>query len=85
MDGFNTRSFITDEHNKGIDYSFTNIVPKESLRKVQLNTLEILASVLSKTAGPRGSNTQYFTACRPRSFDYAQDDKMGAIGVCATP
>ena len=40
------------------DYSFTNIVPKESLRKVQLNTLEILASVLSKTAGPRGSNTQ---------------------------
>ena len=41
-----------------MDYSFTNIVPKESLRKVQLNTLEILASVLSKTAGPRGSNTQ---------------------------
>lgn len=41
-----------------MDYTFTNIVPKESLRKVQLNTLEILASVLSKTAGPRGSNTQ---------------------------
>lgn len=41
-----------------VDYSFTNIVPKENLRKVQLNTLEILASVLSKTAGPRGSNTQ---------------------------
>ena len=41
-----------------VDYTFTNIVPKESLRKVQLNTLEILASVLSKTAGPRGSNTQ---------------------------
>ena len=41
-----------------MDYSFTNIVPKDSLRKVQLNTLEILASVLSKTAGPRGSNTQ---------------------------
>lgn len=41
-----------------VDYTFTNIVPKKSLRKVQLNTLEILASVLSKTAGPRGSNTQ---------------------------
>lgn len=41
-----------------MNYEFTNIVPKESLRKVQLNTLEILASVLSKTAGPRGSNTQ---------------------------
>ena len=41
-----------------VDYSFTNIVPKEQLRKVQLNTLEILANVLSKTAGPRGSNTQ---------------------------
>ena len=41
-----------------MNYSYTNIVPKESLRKVQLNTLEILASVLSQTAGPRGSNTQ---------------------------
>lgn len=41
-----------------MDYSFTNIVPKEKLREVQLNTLEILADVVSKTAGPRGSNTQ---------------------------
>ena len=47
-----------------MDYSFTNIVPKESLRKVQLNTLEILANVLSKTAGPRGSNTQLLHGSR---------------------
>ena len=47
-----------------VDYTFTNIVPKESLRKVQLNTLEILASVLSKTAGPRGSNTQLLHGTR---------------------
>ena len=47
-----------------MDYSFTNIVPKESLRKVQLNTLEILANVLSKTAGPRGSNTQLLHGTR---------------------
>ena len=47
-----------------MNYEFTNIVPKESLRKVQLNTLEILASVLSKTAGPRGSNTQLLHGSR---------------------
>ena len=47
-----------------VDYSFTNIVPKDSLRKVQLNTLEILATVLSKTAGPRGSNTQLLHGSR---------------------
>lgn len=41
-----------------VNYAFTNVVPKEKLREVQLNTLEILANVLSKTAGPRGSNTQ---------------------------
>ena len=54
-----------------VDYSFTNIVPKESLRKVQLNTLEILASVLSKTAGPRGSNTQLIHG--QRSNEYTKD------------
>lgn len=41
-----------------MDYTFTNIVPKEKLREVQLNTLQVLADVLSKTAGPMGSNTQ---------------------------
>lgn len=56
---------------KTIDYSFTNIVPKESLRKVQLNTLEILASVLSKTAGPRGSNTQLLHS--QRANEYTKD------------
>lgn len=50
------------------DYSFTNIVPKESLRKVQLNTLEILADVLSKTAGPRGSNTQLLHGNRHNEY-----------------
>ena len=54
-----------------MDYSFTNIVPKESLRKVQLNTLEILASVLSKTAGPRGSNTQLLHG--QRHDEYTKD------------
>ena len=51
-----------------VDYSFTNIVPKENLRKVQLNTLEILASVLSKTAGPRGSNTQLLHGQRHNEY-----------------
>ena len=51
-----------------MDYSFTNIVPKESLRKVQLNTLEILADVLSKTAGPRGSNTQLLHGSRHNEY-----------------
>ena len=54
-----------------VDYTFTNIVPKESLRKVQLNTLEILASVLSKTAGPRGSNTQLLHG--QRHDEYTKD------------
>lgn len=54
-----------------VDYSFTNIVPKESLRKVQLNTLEILASVLSQTAGPRGSNTQLIHG--QRNNEYTKD------------
>ena len=51
-----------------MDYSFTNIVPKESLRKVQLNTLETLASVLSRTAGPRGSNTQLIHSKRHNEY-----------------
>lgn len=51
-----------------VDYTFTNIVPKENLRKVQLNTLEILASVLSKTAGPRGSNTQLLHGGRHNEY-----------------
>ena len=54
-----------------VDYSFTNIVSKENLRKVQLNTLEILASVLSKTAGPRGSNTQLLHG--QRHDEYTKD------------
>lgn len=54
-----------------IDYSFTNIVPKESLRNVQLNTLQILASVLAKTAGPRGSNTQLIHS--QKSNEYTKD------------
>ena len=54
-----------------MNYEFTNIVPKEKLREVQLNTLEILASVLSKTAGPRGSNTQLLHS--KRYNDYTKD------------
>ena len=54
-----------------VDYSFTNIVPKDNLRKVQLNTLEILASVLSQTAGPRGSNTQLIHG--QRNNEYTKD------------
>lgn len=50
------------------NYTYTNIVPKESLRKVQLNTLEILAFVLSKTAGPRGSNTQLIHSQRMNEY-----------------
>lgn len=53
------------------DYSYTNIVPKEKLREVQLNTLEILASVLAKTAGPRGSNTQLLHS--ERYNEYTKD------------
>lgn len=51
-----------------MDYSFTNIVPKDKLREVQLNTLDILASVLSKTAGPRGSNTQLLHSQRYNEY-----------------
>ena len=51
-----------------MDYSFTNIVPKEKLREVQLNTLEVLASVVSKTAGPRGSNTQLLHSQRMNEY-----------------
>lgn len=51
-----------------MDYSYTNIVPKEKLRKVQLNTLEVLASVVSKTAGPRGSNTQLIHSQRMNEY-----------------
>ena len=54
-----------------MDYSFTNIVSKDSLRKVQLNTLEILASVLAHTAGPRGSNTQLIHG--QRNNEYTKD------------
>lgn len=51
-----------------MDYSFTNIVTKDKLREVQLNTLEILSSVLSKTAGPRGSNTQLLHSQRYNEY-----------------
>lgn len=54
-----------------MNYEFTNIVSKEKLREVQLNTLEILASVLAKTAGPRGSNTQLLHS--KRHNDYTKD------------
>lgn len=54
-----------------MDYSYTNIVPKEKLREVQLNTLEILSSVVSKTAGPRGSNTQLLHS--ERLNEYTKD------------
>lgn len=50
------------------NYSFTNVVSKSKLRKVQLNTLEILADVLSKTAGPRGSNTQLVHSTRYNEY-----------------
>lgn len=36
---------------------FTNIVSKDSLRKVQLDTMETLKEALSKSFGPYGSNT----------------------------
>lgn len=54
-----------------MNYEFTNIVSKDKLREVQLNTLEILASVLAKTAGPRGSNTQLLHS--KRYDDYTKD------------
>lgn len=54
-----------------MDYSYTNIVPKDKLREIQINTLELLASVLSKTAGPRGSNTQIIHS--ERYNDYSKD------------
>ena len=62
-----------------VDYSFTNIVPKQSLRKVQLNTLEILASVLSKTAGPRGSNTQLVHSQRYNEYTKDGHDVLSEI------
>lgn len=36
---------------------YSNIVSKESLRRVQLDTMEILKNALVKTFGPHGSNT----------------------------
>lgn len=36
---------------------FTNVVPKESLRRAQLETMEALKEYLSKSFGPYGSNT----------------------------
>lgn len=36
---------------------FTNVVPKESLRIAQLETMEVLKEYLSKSFGPYGSNT----------------------------
>lgn len=36
---------------------FTNVVPKESLRRAQLETMEALKDYLSKSFGPYGSNT----------------------------
>lgn len=36
---------------------FTNVVSKESLRKIQLETMEILKDTLLKSFGPYGSNT----------------------------
>ena len=36
---------------------YSNIVSKESLRKVQLETMEVLKDALSKSFGPHGSNT----------------------------
>lgn len=36
---------------------FTNVVPKEALRRAQLETMEILKEYLSKSFGPYGSNT----------------------------
>ena len=54
-----------------MDYSYTNIVSKDKLREVQLNTLGILAEVLSKTAGPRGSNTQLVHG--QRNNEYTKD------------
>lgn len=36
---------------------FTNVVPKESLRRAQLETMEVLKDYLSKSFGPYGSNT----------------------------
>lgn len=37
--------------------AFTNIVSKESLRKAQIETMDILKDVLGKSFGPYGSNT----------------------------
>lgn len=36
---------------------FTNVVTKDSLRKVQLETMEVLKDILLKSFGPYGSNT----------------------------
>lgn len=53
------------------DYNFTNVVPKDALRKTQLKTLDILASVVSQTAGPMGSNTQLLF--NKRYNEYSKD------------
>lgn len=41
-----------------MDMRLTNIVSKDKLRQVQLDTLHTLANAVSQTAGPYGSNTQ---------------------------
>lgn len=41
-----------------MDMRYTNIVSKNKLREVQLDTLQVLADAVSQTAGPYGSNTQ---------------------------
>ncbi len=41
-----------------MDMRFTNIVSKDKLREVQLDTLQVLADTVAQTAGPYGSNTQ---------------------------
>lgn len=53
------------------DYAFTNIVPKEKLREIQLNTLDIIASIVASTAGPMGSNTQLIHS--ERYNEYTKD------------
>ena len=36
---------------------YSNVVPEASLRRVQLETMEVLKDTLLKTFGPFGSNT----------------------------
>lgn len=51
----------------------SNIIPKENVRKVQLNVLESISNTVMRTAGPYGSNTMILNKEAPPS--YSKDGK----------